>query len=51
MKEDCFAYKQIMCSVLTKLDCDGCKFYKTKKKFEADLKKYPVDKNYNKTHK
>lgn len=49
---DCFAYvvkekpvkngrfvKTIKCDALSDLQCEGCKFYKTKEKHEADREK------------
>lgn len=37
---DCFGFrrtnKKIWCSALTKLDCDGCNFYKSKKDKRRD---------------
>ncbi len=32
VKTDCFAYRKSIgrCSALTKLDCDGCHFYKSR---------------------
>lgn len=44
MFNDCFAYMEspvngkARCSVKINPVCDGCKFYKTKGKFEADRK-------------
>ena len=43
---DCFAYKHNRCIVLTEMVCKTkrCTFYKTRKQFEDDLKKYPLSK-------
>ena len=40
MFNDCFAYMEspARCCVKRNSVCDGCKFYKTKGKFEADRK-------------
>ncbi len=41
---DCFAYKtDCCCTVLNELVCAvrKCSFYKTKKQYSADLRKYP----------
>ena len=42
IKEDCFAYKRNSCKALNDLYCKNgkCPFYKTKKRFDADKKKY-----------
>lgn len=42
--KDCFAYGETpggkpSCAALTKIDCAGCKFYKTKEKFYDDRDK------------
>lgn len=38
-KTDCFAYKPRECVALTKKNCDGCSFYKTKAEVEAAREK------------
>lgn len=44
-KKDCFAYSKhsSLCRILKKRYCDNgeCGFYKSKKQFSEDLKKYP----------
>lgn len=37
-KFDCFAYHGGKCTITLFEDCDGCRFYKTKERFEADAK-------------
>jgi len=42
VRKDCFAYGQnenAKCAILYKKECKNCKFYKTKKQFEEDMKK------------
>lgn len=38
-KTDCFAYKPRECVALTKKNCDGCSFYKTKAEVKAAREK------------
>lgn len=41
-KEDCFARKGKLCSCLQEINFKaGCPFYKSKKQYEIELKKYP----------
>jgi len=43
--EDCFARGIKSCKILSEFVCrrrGKCSFYKTRKQFEDDLKKYPV---------
>ncbi len=35
--KDCFAYSNGKCRILVCLDCEGCKFYKTKNQFKQDM--------------
>lgn len=50
VKKDCFAYckEKNGCSILKRLYCkiENCKFYKTKKQFKDDQKKYPYNPHY-----
>ena len=54
-KTDCFAFSKhySLCRILKKRYCDNeeCSFYKTKKQYSEDLKKYPPYdyKHYNAT--
>ena len=43
MNKDCFARAGKGCSILMKVVCKNgeCPFYKTKKQYEEDKKKYP----------
>lgn len=44
IRRDCFAYGTAKrCRILTEVICgtDDCKFYKTKKQYREDFKKYP----------
>lgn len=43
MYEDCFARTETGCIALKKMFCKNgnCPFYKTKKQYKADQKKYP----------
>ena len=42
-KKDCFAYRTRRCMALTEMLCKTrkCPFYKTRRQFIEDLKKYP----------
>lgn len=42
-KKDCFAYQTRRCMALTEMLCKTrkCPFYKTRRQFIEDLKKYP----------
>lgn len=40
-KKDCFAYQGYgNCKALKEMSCENCKFYKTKKQQEKEIKKY-----------
>ena len=43
VKKDCFAFNSRNCRALTEMMCKNgrCSFYKTRRQFEDDLKKYP----------
>ena len=41
-RTNCFAYKKtstghITCSALTRMDCDGCNFFKTKQEYREKV--------------
>lgn len=44
---DCFAYRRNRCIVLIEMVCKTkrCTFYKTRRQFTDDLKKYPLTKD------
>ena len=52
-KEDCFAIKLTgltkRCSILTEINCEKCKFYKTFGEYYEGLRKYPIIKPYKQT--
>jgi hypothetical protein len=35
--KDCFAYSVGRCRILTSMDCERCKFYKTNKQYAKDI--------------
>ena len=39
MRTECFAMKNNKCQALTKTNCAGCNFYKTKEQQRKDLNK------------
>lgn len=43
IKSDCFARQGAKCRILTTVLCNNgkCSFYKTKRQYETDLKRYP----------
>lgn len=48
-KKNCFAYRKYRCMALTEMLCKTrqCPFFKTRKQFVEDLKKYPPPEGMN----
>lgn len=43
MKQDCFAFiSKYKCNALITIDCKNCRFYKTKKQYEKEIKNEKV---------
>ena len=46
MKKGCFAFiSKYKCNALVTIDCQGCRFYKTKKQYEEELKNAEIRNN------